>query len=76
VPDSARIPSLERDKLYIGDEGLETTMIFERGIELPEVAPFLLTRALKPRLAGVRVLAGCCGSDSRHVARICEQWLS
>jgi homocysteine S-methyltransferase len=37
-----RIPSLEQDKLFIGDGGLETTMIFERGIELPEFASFLL----------------------------------
>src|SRR6201996_9674387 len=27
---------------FIGDGGLETTMIFERGIELPEFASFLL----------------------------------
>lgn len=37
-----RVPSLERDRLFIGDGGLETTMIFERGIELPEFASFLL----------------------------------
>jgi S-methylmethionine-dependent homocysteine/selenocysteine methylase len=42
MPASERIPSLERDKLFIGDGGLETTMIFERGIELPEFASFVL----------------------------------
>jgi homocysteine S-methyltransferase len=30
------------DRAFIGDGGLETTMIFERGIELPEFASFLL----------------------------------
>jgi S-methylmethionine-dependent homocysteine/selenocysteine methylase len=33
-------------------------------------------RALKPSMEHVRVLGGCCGTDTRHVARICEQWLS
>jgi homocysteine S-methyltransferase len=31
---------------------------------------------LKPHLPAVRVLGGCCGTDRRHVARICESWLS
>ena len=35
-----RIPGGTR--LYLGDGGLETTMIFERGIELPEFAAFTL----------------------------------
>jgi homocysteine S-methyltransferase len=42
MPDTQRIPSLAGDKLFIGDGGLETTMIFARGIELPEFASFLL----------------------------------
>ncbi len=33
-------------------------------------------RALKPHLASVRVLGGCCGTDNRHVARICAEWLN
>lgn len=33
-------------------------------------------KALKPRTSHVRVLGGCCGTDPRHVASICERWLS
>jgi homocysteine S-methyltransferase len=33
-------------------------------------------RALKPSIEHARVLGGCCGTDTRHVARICQQWLS
>jgi S-methylmethionine-dependent homocysteine/selenocysteine methylase len=32
-------------------------------------------RALKPRLPNARVLGGCCGTDHRHVASICRDWL-
>jgi homocysteine S-methyltransferase len=32
-------------------------------------------RALKPGLPNVRVLGGCCGTDQRHVERICADWL-
>ncbi len=42
MPADERIPSLDREQLFIGDGGMETTMIFERGIELPEFASFLL----------------------------------
>jgi S-methylmethionine-dependent homocysteine/selenocysteine methylase len=31
-------------------------------------------RALAPYLPATRVLGGCCGTDHRHVARICESW--
>jgi S-methylmethionine-dependent homocysteine/selenocysteine methylase len=31
---------------------------------------------LKDALPGVRVLGGCCGTDTRHVAGICERWLA
>jgi homocysteine S-methyltransferase len=40
VSGARRIPDSSR--LYLGDGGLETTMIFERGIELPEFAAFTL----------------------------------
>ncbi|MGC1165278.1 MAG: homocysteine S-methyltransferase family protein [Solirubrobacterales bacterium] len=32
-------------------------------------------RALKHRLPNARVLGGCCGTDQRHVDRICADWL-
>jgi S-methylmethionine-dependent homocysteine/selenocysteine methylase len=31
-------------------------------------------RSLKDRLPAIRVLGGCCGTDSRHVASICRDW--
>lgn len=33
-------------------------------------------RALKPDLPNVRVLGGCCGTDQRHIERVCADWLS
>jgi homocysteine S-methyltransferase len=36
----------------------------------------LLYAALKPHLPAASVLGGCCGTDSRHIARICERWLA
>ncbi len=30
---------------------------------------------LKPDWPSARVLGGCCGTDSRHIAAICERWL-
>jgi homocysteine S-methyltransferase len=32
--------------------------------------------ALRPNLPPLRVLGGCCGTDRRHVAYICERWLA
>jgi S-methylmethionine-dependent homocysteine/selenocysteine methylase len=40
VTSARRLPDGER--LYLGDGGLETTMIFERGLDLPEFASFTL----------------------------------
>ncbi|HYG96709.1 MAG TPA: homocysteine S-methyltransferase family protein [Solirubrobacterales bacterium] len=31
---------------------------------------------LKKALPGVRVVGGCCGTDTRHIAGICERWLA
>ena len=41
-------------RLYLGDGGLETTMIFERGLELPCFAAFTLL----DRPEGVEALRG------------------
>ena len=32
--------------------------------------------ALRPRLPHVTVVGGCCGTDQRHVAAICDAWTS
>lgn len=31
---------------------------------------------LKRALPGLRVLGGCCGTDTRHIASVCERWLA
>jgi len=31
-------------------------------------------RALEPQLPALRVVGGCCGTDSRHIAAICDAW--
>lgn len=36
------LPSLESDRLFIADGGMETTMIFTEGLDLPEFASFPL----------------------------------
>jgi S-methylmethionine-dependent homocysteine/selenocysteine methylase len=38
------IPSLDGERLFLGDGGLETTMIFAEGLDLPEFAAFVLLR--------------------------------
>jgi len=40
----------------------------------PELAGEYLS--LKELLPEVRVLGGCCGTDTRHIAGICEHWLA
>ncbi|HVX33794.1 MAG TPA: homocysteine S-methyltransferase family protein [Solirubrobacterales bacterium] len=57
---------------FIGDGGLETTMIFERGIELPEFASFQLLddesgrAALRSYYAGYLDLAAAHGVGFTH----------
>jgi S-methylmethionine-dependent homocysteine/selenocysteine methylase len=41
---SVVLPSLDSERLFVADGGLETTMIFDQGIELPCFASFLLLR--------------------------------
>jgi S-methylmethionine-dependent homocysteine/selenocysteine methylase len=31
---------------------------------------------LRSAMPGLRVLGGCCGTDTRHIAGICERWLA
>lgn len=40
----------------------------------PELAEEYL--GLKKALPELRVLGGCCGTDTRHIAGICERWLA
>jgi homocysteine S-methyltransferase len=32
-------------------------------------------KVLKPELGDLRLLGGCCGTNTRHVAQICDDWL-
>jgi S-methylmethionine-dependent homocysteine/selenocysteine methylase len=43
-------------RLFLTDGGIETTLIFNDGFELPDFAAFHL--------------GGCCGTDHRHVEQI------
>jgi hypothetical protein len=36
------LPQLTGDRLFITDGGLETTLIFHEGLELPDFAAFVL----------------------------------
>jgi S-methylmethionine-dependent homocysteine/selenocysteine methylase len=58
IPDGARP--------YIGDGGLETTMIFEEGIELPEFASFLLLEDERGRDALRRYYEAYLGLAREH----------
>jgi len=58
--------------LFVTDGGIETTLIYRRGLELPAFAAF--DAALKARLPRANVLGGCCGTDDGHVAAICTAW--
>ena len=49
MPSDDRIPRLDRDRLYLADGGLETTMIYREGIELPDFAAFLLLKGHRHR---------------------------
>lgn len=42
------------DEFFLTDGGIETTLIFLEGLELPELT----------------VMGGCCGTDDRHIERI------
>ena len=42
--DRATLPQLSGDRLFITDGGLETTLIFHQGLELPDFAAFDLLR--------------------------------
>jgi S-methylmethionine-dependent homocysteine/selenocysteine methylase len=35
-----------------------------------------LYRELKPHLPAVRVIGGCCGTSTPHIASICDRWLA
>jgi hypothetical protein len=55
----AMMPGLESERLFIGDGGLETTMIFREGFDLPCFASFLLLR----REDGIGALRRYYGTD-------------
>jgi hypothetical protein len=72
VTSDVRLPRLDRERMFIGDGGLETTMIFREGIELPCFASFFTVETdgrlgAEPRLgqpcrAGAGVSAAEAGS--------------
>lgn len=56
------LPQLD-GPLFLTDGGIETTLIFHKGIELPEFATFVLLD---------NVFGGCCGTDHRHVGNVLQ----
>ena len=72
--------------VFVTDGGIETTLIFHDGLELPDFAVFDLLknddgnpvelghqyRNLKSRLTHLSVVGGCCGTDHRHIEEICK----
>lgn len=63
---SDRLPRLDRDRMFLGDGGLETTMIFDEGIDLPSFASFLLLRDARGREALTRYYTGYLELAQRH----------
>jgi S-methylmethionine-dependent homocysteine/selenocysteine methylase len=72
--------------LFLTDGGLETTLIYHQGWELPDFGPLLNAApeldsgnptelgneyaALRRRLGKLNVLGGGCGTDHRHLEQI------
>ena len=57
------LPQLD-GRLYLTDGGIETTLIFHQGIELPDFAAFDLLRWKAP--PGARAPTGACAWATRH----------
>jgi S-methylmethionine-dependent homocysteine/selenocysteine methylase len=55
---SNRLPRLDGGRMFLADGGLETTMIFDEGIELPSFASFVLLRDARGRDALTRYYTG------------------
>ena len=51
VPMTPSLPQLTGDRMFLADGGLETTLVFHRGIELPEFAAFPLLGTADGRTA-------------------------
>jgi S-methylmethionine-dependent homocysteine/selenocysteine methylase len=52
--------------LFLSDGGLETTLVYLEGLELPHFAAFV---------PALNVLGGCCGTDQRHLRAIRDAWI-
>src|SRR5690349_14769907 len=63
---SHRLPRLDGGRIFLADGGLETTMIFDEGIELPSFASFVLLRDARGRDALTRYYAGYLELATRH----------
>ncbi len=61
-----RVPRPGTGRLYLADGGMETTMIFDEGIELPEFASFLLLESERGRAALVNYYRAYIAIARRH----------
>lgn len=59
------LPQLGGD-WFLTEGGIETTLVFDKGLDLPEFSSFPLLETLTK----VNILGGCCGTDHRHVDAI------
>src|SRR5438270_11318999 len=63
---SNRLPRLDGGRMFLADGGLETTMIFDEGIELPSFASFVLLGDARGRDALTRYYSGYLELAKRH----------
>ena len=61
------LPQLD-GRTFITDGGMETTLIFRQGLES-------CPTSLRPLMPGLNVVGGCCGTDERHIEKICASWI-
>ena len=62
------LPQLAGDRMFLADGGLETTLVFHRGIELPEFAAFPLLGTAEGRAALRDYFAGYLAIAREHDA--------
>ena len=71
APWAARIAGLRVNSSRLSHAELDEAVELDEG-DLPDLAGS--TRALAETLPAVRIIGGCCGTDSRHIAAMWDGW--
>jgi homocysteine S-methyltransferase len=71
APWASRIVGLRVNSSRLSHAELDEAEELDEG-DLPDLAAG--TRALAAALPGVRIIGGCCGTDSRHIAAMWDGW--